>query len=236
MIGKHTQEANPKPRTARVTSLRGSPHQPQLILSGYYYGHPARILLDCGATGDFITHDYVATHNLPTSSQTPLDITLADGITQETCDSRTTPSNLRIGPYSIKTGFDLTTLNSDYDIILGMPWLTDENPHIDWVKRQLTICRGSCSIQLHALDSPMRHVISALQFAKLTRTCEYYLAVIRTTETDTAIEKNYHDQPDLQKLLTKYHDVFPDDLPPGLPPPRTFDHHIDLVPDTLPPS
>ena len=40
----------------------------------------------------------------------------------------------------------------------------------------------------------------------------------------------------MQKLLTKYHDVFPDDLPPGLPPPRTFDHHIDLVPDTLPPS
>src|ERR1035438_8564122 len=145
-IREHTQETNPKPRTAQVTSLHGSPHQPQLILSGYYYGHPARILLDCGATGDFISRDYVATHNLPTSSQTPLDITLADGITQETCDSRTTPSNLCIGPYSIKTGFDLTMLNSDYNIILGMPWLTDENLHIDWVKCQLTIRQGSHSI------------------------------------------------------------------------------------------
>ena len=140
MIGEHTQETHPNPRTARVTSLHGSPHQPQLILRGYYYGCPARILLDCGATGDFISRDYVTTHNLPTSSQTPLDITLADGITQETCDSRTTPSNLHIGPYSIKTGFNLTALNSDYGIILGMSWLTDENPQIDWVKHQLTIC------------------------------------------------------------------------------------------------
>ena len=82
----------------------------------------------------------------------------------------------------------------------------------------------------------MRHVISALQFAKLTKSCEYHLAVIRTVETDAAIEKTYHDQPELQKLLTEYHDVFPDDLPPGLPPPQIFDHHIDLVPDALPPS
>ena len=81
----------------------------------------------------------------------------------------------------------------------------------------------------------MGHVISALQFTKLTRTCEHFLAVIRTTETDTTIEKTYHDKPDLQKLLSEYHDVFPDDLPHGLPPPRTFDHHIDLVSDVLPP-
>ena len=82
----------------------------------------------------------------------------------------------------------------------------------------------------------MQHVISALQFAKLTKTCKYFLAVIQTTETDAAIEKTYHNKPDLQKLLTKYHDVFPDDLPPGLPPPQAFDHHIDLVPEALPPS
>ena len=140
-----TQETNPSPQTARVSSLT-SPHEPQLILTGTYYNHPARILIDCGATGDFISHDYVSTHKIPTSSRTPLEITLADGETQETCTSRTKPFKLRIGPYSIKTCFDLTTLNSDYDIILGMPWLAEDNPHIDWKKCQLTIHQGSHSI------------------------------------------------------------------------------------------
>ena len=92
-----------------------------------------------------------------------------------------------MGAYSIRTCLDLTTLNSDYDIILGMPWL-EINPAIDWKNRHLTINQGGHSIQLHAIDSPTRHVISAMQFAKLTKTCKYYLAMIRTTETDATIE------------------------------------------------
>ena len=127
-------------------------------------------------------------------------------------------------------------LNSDYDITLGMPWLTKTNPKIDWVNCQLTIHQGHYSILLHAIDSPMQHVISALQFARLTKTCKYYLAMIRTTETDTFEEQAHHDKPHLQKLLTEYHDVFPDDLPHGLPPAQVFDHHIELIPEALPPS
>ena len=61
-----------------------------------------------------------------------------------------------------------------------MPWLTKTNPKIDWVNCQLTIHQGHYSILLHAIDSPMGHVISALQFARLTKTCKYYLAMIRT--------------------------------------------------------
>ena len=37
---------------------------------------------------------------------------------------------------------------------------------------------------------------------------------------------------DVQKLLESYADVFPDSLPPGLPPSRDTDHRIDLIPDS----
>ena len=82
----------------------------------------------------------------------------------------------------------------------------------------------------------MRHIISALQFAKLTKSCNYYLALIKTAETDPALEQSYQDQPQLHELLMRYQDVFPKDLPPGLPPARAFDHQIELVPDATPPS
>lgn len=38
------------------------------------------------------------------------------------------------------------------------------------------------------------------------------------------------------RLLNQYRDVFPDDLPAGLPPPRAVDFVIDLVPGHAPPS
>ena len=38
------------------------------------------------------------------------------------------------------------------------------------------------------------------------------------------------------ELLKQYDDVFPEDLPPGLPPKREVDHKIELLPGTRPPS
>lgn len=39
-----------------------------------------------------------------------------------------------------------------------------------------------------------------------------------------------------RRLLTSFRDVFPDELPPGLPPQREVDHRIELFPGTNPPS
>lgn len=41
---------------------------------------------------------------------------------------------------------------------------------------------------------------------------------------------------DVQALLSTYKDVFPSDLPTGLPPSRVIDHRIDIIPGTSPPS
>lgn len=39
-----------------------------------------------------------------------------------------------------------------------------------------------------------------------------------------------------RRLVAEYRDVFPDDLPPGLPPAREVDHKIELIPGSSPPS
>ena len=35
----------------------------------------------------------------------------------------------------------------------------------------------------------------------------------------------------LSSILQEFHDVFPDELPPGLPPLRGIEHCIDLIPE-----
>ena len=41
--------------------------------------------------------------------------------------------------------------------------------------------------------------------------------------------------PEMVTLLSKFADVFPAELPKGIPPPRPTDHRIVLLPNTLPP-
>ena len=41
---------------------------------------------------------------------------------------------------------------------------------------------------------------------------------------------------ELQELLTKFADLMPDELPPGLPPMRDIQHHIDFVPGSSLPN
>ena len=48
-----------------------------------------------------------------------------------------------------------------------------------------------------------------------------------STQTDFPVE--------VQAILTEFSDVFPKDLPSGLPPTRHIDHKIELVPGTEPP-
>ena len=42
--------------------------------------------------------------------------------------------------------------------------------------------------------------------------------------------------PTLRELVRKYEDVFPADLPPGLPPVRGIEHQIDLIPGAAVPN
>ena len=79
-------------------------------------------------------------------------------------------------------------------------------------------------------------MISALQFTKLTKICNYYLALIQAVETEDTKGPTDQDQPQLQELLSRYQEVFPKDLPHGIPPERDFDHWIELFPDVTPPS
>ena len=98
-------------------------------------------------------------------------------------------------------------------------------------------------------------MISALQMKRTAKksSTELFLAIVRPVMTDgeqvkcrpamsggaqfvnaDAEEASMHAA--ARKLLGRYRDVFPKDLPSGLPPKRDVDHRIELVPGSEPPT
>ena len=74
-------------------------------------------------------------------------------------------------------------------------------------------------------------MLSTKQVAKEMKVigCCYALVVKRKEDQENPIP------PDTMKLLEKFFDVLPNELPDGLPPKRDIQHHIDLIPGaTLP--
>ena len=140
------------------------------------------------------------------------------------------------------------------EIILGIPWLSQTNPDIDWTQRRVRIFhRGSdvilplthkrdqeaeaaevslCTAKYVAKQAKRGHVI----FMAIVRPAEEEESVERGTE-GTDVEKMYHEEmpTEIKAVLQDYQDVFPSDLPSGVPPVRKgHKFKIDLEDDTPP--
>ena len=70
-------------------------------------------------------------------------------------------------------------------------------------------------------------MISAMQIRRIAKKEEVYLCVIKNSDVDKQLEEL---DPRVRSLLLEYKDVFPEELPHGLPPQRTVDHKIDIIP------
>ena len=99
-------------------------------LTGKIASHNAVILVDCGATGQFVSSSFVTRHNLSLATSGPsTSVTLADGHRQSSPGNLSVP--VTISTYVDTLDFTVTELRG-YDAILGMEWLKKYNPEVDW--------------------------------------------------------------------------------------------------------
>ena len=108
-----------------------------------------KVLLDSGATGNFISDAMATALKLKITSDVDFqDLTLADGskvwasgYVQFTmnCGGCKGKNIARVFPNLLK------------ECILGMPWLVQENPIIGWKRRQVTIQRSGSFITLQVV-------------------------------------------------------------------------------------
>ena len=105
-------------------------HGNVLELAGRVQNYPTRVLLDSGLTGNFISTQFVAAVGLKVQPDPEWqEITLADGSKLKT-EGRV-QFTLRCGGYKERI---LARVFPDLhkEIILGIPWLSQAKPVIDW--------------------------------------------------------------------------------------------------------
>ena len=265
-------------------------------LAGSVAGQPAVFLIDCGADGNFVSSSFISRLSSPPlvrpSSNT---ITLADSRTQP-ASGVASSIPLRLQSYTECLDLVVTDLRG-YDVILGMPWLLQYNPVVDWrgatlsfvdqsrtshVLRKLptgtalwvdqSLVRRSSSVQsvhLNVVSSryiELMHRQNQIDFACLVypqslsaavqssspssqsdhtiriippvQVGSHYLSVVEATHLSTTSVTLPADQFESirRRTLASFADVFPSELPAGLPPSREVDHRIELIPGAVPPS
>lgn len=145
---------------------------PCIILRGTLSHHPVNILIDSGASSNFIASAFVQQHQLATAARTSEPVRYPDG-TEHACAATLPRAKLRIDGYTDNLPFLVTDLGSSpiYDVILGTPWLASRNPNIDWVTNVVTFTHAG---KLYNLQPPPFatetlqgvHLLSALQFKR----------------------------------------------------------------------
>src|SRR5205807_5369558 len=74
-------------------------------------------------------------------------------------------------------------------------------------------------------------MVSAMQIRRIAKKEEVYLCVIKNSDIDKQLEQL---DPRVRPLLVEYKDVFPEELPHGLPLQRSVDYKIDVIPGSEP--
>ncbi|XP_071739589.1 uncharacterized protein [Rutidosis leptorrhynchoides] len=117
----------------------------------------------------------------------------------------------------------------DFDIILGMDWLSRHHATIDCYSKRILFGNHSIPDCVFNGDLPVKSikVISALKVQKLiSHGCVGYLASIQNLSIEIPSLENID-------VVREFPDVFPDELQ-GLPPVREVEFSIDLIPGSQP--
>jgi hypothetical protein len=233
-------------------------------LDGTLAGKHASFLLDSGASHTYVSKSFVIRNKLSkvadgNEPSVRLSVTLADG-TIKPSDGVLESVPVRISSYADDLDFAVTELSSTHDAILGMSWLYRLNPVIDWRAGTISFTKGS---ETHVLQpsshtqskklqsSACLNLITSKQLVKQNRKglVDYAVAVypniihnvvtaLNSISDSSSSTQAASDPLEVvrQQVLKLFRDVFPDELPAGLPPSREVDHRIELVPGATPPS
>lgn len=190
-------------------------------------------MVDSGANANFVSVNFIRQHRLTTSRKTtPYRLNVIDGspINTESGNITSELLDLPLQIYQHKEIISLDIIPMDtYDVILGIPWLQQHNPTINWTRRNLSLkhCLN------HTSSKPLiQPNITTVNGTQLLENLEEpytggYLYPVPTDNTPT-------NSNGLPKEYLEYTDVFSEESATHLPKHQPWDHEIPLEKDTKP--
>ncbi|GBG90739.1 hypothetical protein CBR_g51246 [Chara braunii] len=200
-------------------------------------------LLDSGATRNFISQSFMQRASLGPQVRRkahPTSIKLADERTQQLFDHYIEAVPVYFAPHACEpVTFDV--LDTDFDIILGMPWLASADHEVNFHRRTLTVrdafgAEVPCTIPLPH-PSIRCQVVTAKSFratCAYERTEEMGLCFLRTVMVAESQPTDLSSDPRVARLLDEFADVF--ESPTGVVPDRPISHEIFLEAGVVPPK
>jgi reverse transcriptase-like protein/integrase-like protein/chromodomain-containing protein len=188
-------------------------------------------LIDSGAEGNFIDANFAQRHHLPiTQKKDPTEIKGIDGrilasglVTEET--------RLTITCQSGDTGFHSeTSLQFEiirspiHEIILGLPWLRQHQPRIDWKDLSISFESDYCKKHCEASTTHHKEMPGKPEGMNLDDQWE-----------ELIVDQDPKGNDKLPREFQEFEDVFRKANADKLPPHRKHDCTIDLLPGTRPP-
>ena len=223
------------PKTSQLlhTSLSSAfetPHLGLLVAKGLINSEPCRILFDNGAEINYLSQRLVKELNLSTKESSQ-SATFANGTSaplQETVD----PVSLSLGAYKEPLQFAVCQLSS-YDVILGKQWLARLDPLISHRTNQISFKYNNQDIVIDASLEKHKSLVSPSTFSKqIRRGMKAFALILNPQEKSDEASEPIH--PKVKDIIEEFKDVFPDELPKGLPPSRSHDFKIELTPGAEP--
>lgn len=174
------------------SSTAAPPSSALIKLRGSIGSRPAVILVDSGATGNFVASKFVSAAKLVLTAGPPSTASLANGQPQDASGVACGVA-VRIGSYTDRMDFNVTDL-AGYDVILGMPWLEQYDVKPDWrgksvtfndskgkqhvLQRASTGCTRWNPPTVGAIVGPSLNVVSLRQVERLHRQGQLELACV----------------------------------------------------------
>lgn len=134
-------------------------------------------------------------------------------------------------------------------LYLGLPFIERYREHLDWTSLTSATLASPVSVNSEKNDSSPEDptaIIDAITFAREAKNNDIFLCSLETTEqsstvsldaasinSDTATERNASPMWE-QIIIKEFSDVITDSEPTGLPPSRSINHRIKLIPGTSP--
>lgn len=202
-------------------------------------GHPCRALLDTGCSSYMISKEVAQRLLLPTRKIKPRVVQLAtDTKEQINIMEQTEELQINIGNTTLSKSFFVLPTLGGFDAILGIPFWRELKVTLDQHRHGALINGSYVPFTLGSetvaplIIGPIDVVSRKTMSKTLIQSTDLILSATLSFTDDSDTEETTTEPDETsQRITNKFPDVF---VPSGLPPKRSVDHRIPLVPGAQP--